>query len=153
MEQQQPIRLAPYVTRFLIVFVLLQILLLFATQLLRLPSHPGFAIATMIGAALVAGRMFVVDHKRPFSDGEKLRISAYSLYVVLLIYGIRAGIGFYHLAGLQGGSLSKALQQFEPQVVLALVAGTAVMAFVSLFFAYGFLLSFIYRGMHRRGEL
>lgn len=159
MTENAQIGLLPYVTRFLVAFVLLQIAVLALVQVARLPGSPGIMIGTIVGAAVVAGHKFLRDHKRPFSDGEKLRMTLYSLAVVLALYGLRLMLGFAHLAermdgvgGPAGGTL-EAIRSIEPKILLTLVGGTAAIAFISLFFSYAFLMALIYRGMVRRGEL
>jgi hypothetical protein len=158
MTEMARISLAPYVTRFLAAYVLLQIVAMALVPLIHLPGGPGILIGTAAAAALVAAHKFLHDNRRPLTLGEKLRMTLYSLAVVLGLYAVRLGLGLSHLADRQAGggrfsgNILDAIRSVEPAVMVVLVSGTTVMAAVSLLVSYSLLSGLIYRDMAKRGE-
>lgn len=100
----------------------------------------GASVAAIIAGALMAGRSFVLDHKRLPNSGEKWRLVLGSFAICVALSIVVLGAFVAVLPGFTDAFRALFEELGAPLLVLAVVV-TALIYVAVMYFCYGFLLS------------
>ena len=149
---EQKTSLSPYVVRFSWVYAAFSIVALIIISLLQMSSNTGLAIGILMASAIAAGQKFITDNKRVLRLDEKLRMTFFSLLVVILFSTILA-FGALSWAGVELQSFfDELIGSLSSRAIVGIVALVVLANFAALYLAYSFVLNMIYKGMVKRGE-
>lgn len=135
------VSLAPYVTRFTLVYVLAAMGLLALIYKINLEVTVGLGLTLLIATVGAAAMKFGGEQGRTFTGGERWRMTLYSLLAALLITPLLLAGFSYLVEGPQGPQtwVTYVVDVFakpRPQLTATIAIGVVLSLTVALYLAY-----------------
>lgn len=103
-KDERQVNLWPYVAQFGVIYFVATVAAAVVLEVIQhvfgLGTDFPVSIGTMIAAAVIPVRRFVLDHRRPFSRHEQLRFAFLALVAVLVVDLVLFALGYVVLGKL-----------------------------------------------------